>query len=146
MSETLTIINIDEAPTKTGKKRWLAETFEGEIFSVWNQDVAFTMQGYVLPYIFECKTSHKDNYHNILDAVPSQGVGNGNAPKAVSPRLAIPDKRMEAAQKNASVAYSYAKDLVVAGKVDMVEMGKRAIQIAEEIELIAKKLSEVSKQ
>lgn len=135
-TETLTIkvLNIEENPTSTGKRRWSVQTDKGYM-SIWDRELAEDMIK-VGQATYEAKVSTKNNYKSILDVfrVPD---GQSITPLTKDKSEFLPsssDRRENSII--AQVAFKGAIELCAAGKITLEELeaqAKNNIAIIKEI-------------
>lgn len=135
-TETLTIkvLNIEENPTSTGKRRWSVQTDRGYM-SIWDRELAEDMMK-VGQATYEAKVSTKNNYKSILDVfrIPDGQSITPLTKDDKSEFLPSPDRRETSII--AQVAFKGAVELCVAGKITLEELeaqAKKNLAIIKEI-------------
>lgn len=133
MSETITIVRIEEHPTSTGKARWYAYDADNNLYSIWDKELADDLLKHY-PVTVECKVNvdKTGKYKSIMDAVPTN-LSPKNIPPMASVSLSNKDNDIRA-----SVALKGAIELICAGK-------NNDVPLKELVENIYNLLKEVAK-
>lgn len=136
-TETLTIkvLNIEENPTSTGKRRWSVQTDKGYM-SIWDRELAEDMMK-VGQATYEAKVSTKNNYKSILDVfrIPD---GQNITPLTKDDKSEFLQSSSDRRETSiiAQVAFKGAVELCIAGKITLEELeaqAKKNLAIIKEI-------------
>ena len=120
---------IEEATKKDGETYWKAETSGGQM-SIWDKEIADKLVD--LPKTYNLAIKEKGTYKNILGIhdlseqemgkLTSKYIPEDKAEKTIMKKFVDSDEK-----RFAGMAISYAKDLVVAGKMEYSNLRKEAL-------------------